>query len=196
MGLAASEIQSPRSTASPFEGAHFSQWFRIARPLAEGHPLFPGLFRCVRQAWNEVLGLQLFGKPLRSLGVSPQVLGVLFHEALPIVVSEAYPEWRGPRQKSDEDLTCSDPQFSVEVKVSSHPTTIFGNRSFVHSKGPKSRNKAGFYLAVNFDPDRQVLIRTRFGWLDPTDWVAQKAESGQQAYLAPNSAFKLVDLDH
>ena len=55
-------------------------------------------------------------------------------------------------------------------------------------------------LAINFKkfedgilcPDLRMI---RFGWLDPSDWRGQKAESGQQAHLTKEAkAYKLAVL--
>ena len=48
------------------------------------------------------------------------------------------------------------------------------------------KSKSGYYLAINFDKlsESNPKIRLiRMGWLDHTDWQAQKSETGQQASL-------------
>lgn len=90
-----------------------------------------------------------------------------------------------------------DDRWSIEIKTSSHAKQIFANRSYgleTESEGKKA--KSGYYLAINFHawpsfdakPAQQVdpgIRSIRFGWLDSTDWQAQKAESGQQSNLPP-----------
>ena len=62
------------------------------------------------------------------------------------------------------------------------------------------KGKSGYYLAINFEKfadDRKepALVQIRFGWLDHTDWLAQKAATGQQARVSPAAdRFKLVRL--
>ena len=88
------------------------------------------------------------------------------------------------------------PFYSVEIKTSSDPNQIFGNRSYTQQAGSVKKSKVGYYLAINFEPFafdaalRQYhsemqprIVQIRFGWLDLADWKGQTAASGQQARL-------------
>lgn len=43
------------------------------------------------------------------------------------------------------------------------------------------KEKSGYYITVNFY--QKCLILLRFGWIDHSDWKAQKSETGQAAGL-------------
>ncbi len=99
--------------------------------------------------------------------------------------------WRGDKSGDEKDLVfIPDPRFSLEIKTSSHRTQIFGNRSYAQRLTDSKKSKAGYYLAVNFEAfgksgAKPSVRRIRFGWLDHTDWIGQKAATGQQARLSP-----------
>jgi len=71
----------------------------------------------------------------------------------------------------------------LELKTSSQKS-IFGNRSYAKSETGKS--KSGYCLAINFEKiscENPRILRIQFGWLDHSDWVGQRSETGQQAAL-------------
>lgn len=73
--------------------------------------------------------------------------------------------------------------FSFEIKTSSQKS-IYGNRSYAKSDTGKS--KSGYYLTINFEKLNKTnprILLIQMGWLDHSDWVGQKAETGQQASL-------------
>ncbi|MDR0286502.1 MAG: ScaI family restriction endonuclease, partial [Clostridiales bacterium] len=74
--------------------------------------------------------------------------------------------------------------FSFEIKTSSQKS-IYGNRSY--AKSDTGKDKAGYYLTINFEKisanDPRILL-IQMGWLDHSDWLGQKSETGQQASLA------------
>jgi hypothetical protein len=118
-------------------------------------------------------------------------MGHYLHELIPLEFQLRYPrKWRRESAKNEKDLVhIPDMRFSVEIKSSSNPTKIFGNRSYGQpsAEGDVGRKgKSGYYLAINFTKfaDEDVLphiVRVRFGWLDHSDWVPQRAATGQQA---------------
>jgi ScaI restriction endonuclease len=73
--------------------------------------------------------------------------------------------------------------------MSSHPSQIFGNRSYAQEQasGSTGKGKSGYYLTVNFQnfkiagADQPSITQVRFGWLDHTDWIGQASATGQQA---------------
>lgn len=83
-----------------------------------------------------------------------------------------------------------DQRFSIEIKTSSEKDQIFGNRSFgVDNPGKGKKAKDGYYVAVNFEKWSDArggipcVKLIRYGWLDHTDWVAQKSLTGQRSSL-------------
>jgi hypothetical protein len=102
-----------------------------------------------------------------------------------------YPEqWRRDEAGIDKDLVfLEDPSYSVEIKTSSSAGNIYGNRSYAQESEAGRKDKSGYYLAVNFQKCDQgnptpAITGIRFGWLDHSDWMGQKAATGQQARLA------------
>lgn len=45
------------------------------------------------------------------------------------------------------------------------------------------------------DVKKPNILLVRFGWLDSTDWIGQKAETGQQSRLSPDvESYKLIEI--
>jgi len=132
---------------------------------------------------------------------SPQIMGFLLHEIIPLKLHAEYPnQWIKDKKVSEKDLIyVPDITYSMEIKTSSHPNQIFGNRSYAQPCENSKKDKSGYYLAINFEKfserakPRVRLIR--FGWLDHSDWIGQKAPTGQQAHLRSESeTYKLIEL--
>ena len=53
----------------------------------------------------------------------------------------------------------------------------------------QGKDKNGYYITINFEKfpkdrsRRPEILVIRFGYLEHTDWIAQKASTGQQARL-------------
>jgi len=129
------------------------------------------------------------------MSLSPQAAGALLHDVIPAYIAKNVPGFRKGIGK-EKDIVCeSDDYFSLELKTSSQKS-IFGNRSYTKSGTGKS--KSGYCLAVNFekiDHENPQILRIRFGWLDHSDWVGQKSETGQQASLMKEAReYKLITL--
>lgn len=83
-----------------------------------------------------------------------------------------------------------DDRFSIEIKTSSSPRNIYGNRSYAQTGQPPKKSKSGYYLAINFEKftpgiKNPRILLVRFGWLDHEGWIGQSAATGQQARLSP-----------
>ena len=193
---------------SPYEGLDPSRWSAVTEELLAAHPLkVDEIVQVVLTAWDELHSTQIGSRNLR-IGVhifpNPQIIGFLLHEVVPVLFAENHPgEWRREAEKGEKDLVCiRDARYSVEIKTSSHPTSIFGNRSYAQKPTTVSasrKSKSGYFLTVNFVPfkprARGKITRVRFGWLDHTDWIGQKAPTGQQSRLtAEADRFKLIEL--
>ncbi len=193
---------------SPYRGQNPRRWPGITANLIAAHPLKTDeIVQVVLTAWDELHSTQIGSRKLR-IGVhifpNPQIVGFLLHEIIPVLFAENHPgEWRRETEKGEKDLVCiRDQRFSVEIKTSSHPTSIFGNRSYAQkpTKGKTSRKgRSGYFMTVNFVPFklgvRGEITRVRFGWLDHTDWIGQAAPTGQQARLTSEAdKHKLMEL--
>ena len=80
--------------------------------------------------------------------------------------------------------------MGIEIKASSHATQIFANRSYAQpSSNSEIKDKNGYYLMINFEKisksnPRPKIKMIRFGYIEHSDWIAQKAETGQQSRLS------------
>ena len=112
-----------------------------------------------------------------------------------IYLAKRHPNaWRKEIDKADKDLVyIPNPDYSVEIKTSSSANGIYGNRSYgqENSDNNSGKSKDGYYITVNFEkfepgnPDFHPIIKKiRFGWIDHSDWHAQRAATGQQASLS------------
>ena len=115
---------------------------------------------------------------------------MFLHELIPLTFADRYPNvWRREQSVDEKDLVyIPDSDKSVEIKTSSSASRIFGNRSYAQPGKSLKKAKSGYYLAVNFAKfdgtrRRPVVRKIYFGWLDGVDWIAQKAQTGQQARL-------------
>ena len=182
---------------SPYEGKPIEEWSSITRKLVDEHPLSPQqIVDVVLESWEGIMKTKIAQELQIGVDVvpSPQIMGNYLHELIPVILAKKNPSlWRKEHDKSDKDLVyIPDLHYSVEIKTSSNPTNLYGNRSYgqENSDNNSGKSKDGFYLTVNFEkfdskkPTFKPEIRKiRFGWIDHSDWHAQAAATGQQAYL-------------
>jgi len=198
--------------ASPYEKLPVKRWATKTQALLRAHPLNRAeIVQIVLKVWGDILASRIGAFEIgKHLLAKPQIMGFFLHELIPLELARCHPGvWRGDKLAKEKDLFyIPNPDLSVEIKTSSHPSQIFGNRSYAQKskQGNKTKSeetrktKSGYYLAVNFEKftdERSVpaITRIRFGWLDHTDWVGQKAETGQQSRLSRNvERYKLVEL--
>lgn len=186
-----------KQAGSPYFAKGYDKWPDITRGLIAEHPLpVPELVAAVTRAWQGIFSSTI-GSGFRigsEIWPTPQIMGSLLHALIPLELARANDGWRADATSGEKDLVCiRDARFSIEIKTSSHPTSIFGNRSFGQGTGTDGKkSKSGYYLAVNFaawPKDRKVggeppaLTAIRFGWLDHSDWMSQGASTGQAATL-------------
>jgi ScaI restriction endonuclease len=193
--------------ASPYDRKSISQWPAVTERLVEAHPLrTEELVDVVQYCWDSIFKSS-FGHKKFKIGKEifpkPQIMGFLLHELIPLELAARHPKnWRGDLCGSDKDIVyLPDNRFSIEVKTSSHGNSVFGNRSYAQDTASDTKKaKSGYYLTVNFesctsDNPTPELKLIKFGWLDSTDWIGQKAESGQQSHLSPDvKKLKFIEL--
>lgn len=181
--------------SSPYVNLPPDRWKVKTEELIAAHPLSASeLVEAVVEAWNSIFASRLGTKGYRigtHIFPKPQIMGFFLHELIPLELADRHPGiWRVDQSGRDKDLVhIPDERFSVEIKTSSHRNQVFGNRSYAQPSSDSKKSKAGYYLAVNFEKfgGREVqprIVGIRFGWLDHSDWIAQRAATGQQARLA------------
>lgn len=181
---------------SPYIGIHSDQWARKTDEIIAMYPLaMEELVDVVRVSWSGVFASSIGTKGFRigeHIFPKPQIVAFFLHELIPLELQTRFPGvWRGEEAAADKDVVyVPDSAYSMEIKTSSHPTQIFGNRSYAQQGAPGKKSKSGYYLAVNFeklskDVNAPKLRRVRFGWIDHGDWQGQVSATGQQARLSP-----------
>ena len=171
---------------SPYENVPVQQWHKITEELVEKHPLSPVIVDLCLKSWQSILNGKIntyLNMKIGEMSISPQTTGALLHDVIPAYIAKNVPGFRKGIGK-EKDIVCeSDDRFSLELKTSSQKS-IFGNRSYAKSETGKS--KSGYCLAINFEKiscENPQILRIQFGWLDHSDWVGQRSETGQQAAL-------------
>lgn len=177
--------------ASPYAGKPESQWAEITDALIQAHPLTLAAIHDAAQAswarlWSTTVGDALLSFPLADLEPPATVVGYFFEKLFAKELASRFPKvWRGGRG-SEKDLHCLNEEGkSVEMKSSGQlGYKVYGNRSYgqkVENAGAAKKDKSGYYITINFYG--QTLTLLRFGWIDASDWHAQKSATGQMAGL-------------
>ncbi|MGD1275771.1 MAG: ScaI family restriction endonuclease [Tepidisphaeraceae bacterium] len=180
-----------------------SKWPATTEILLAKFPLqMPKLVETVLASWEDIFHSRIGAKGFqigREVWPEPQILGFLLHELIPLNLAATYPgQWqRGGPGECDVVHRLQD-GWSFEIKTSSSARGIFGNRSYAHISPLARKRRGSFFLAVNFEKfahetsARPEIRLVRFGWLSSTDWIGQRAPSGQQARLTKEAkAYKL-----
>lgn len=193
-------MNSPYSDQSP------DKWRAITKGLIAAHPLSMREIReVVLGAWQDIFRSKIGRKPYcigKDIFPKPQIMGFFLHELIPLEFERRYPKkWRREKAASDKDLIhIPNDKFSIEIKTSSNPQSIFGNRSYAQEAMKEKKSKSGYYLAINFEKFEHKrsdpkILKVRFGWLDHHDWMGQKSATGQQSRLTREvENYKLIEL--
>lgn len=181
---------------TPYDKIPQARWLGVTEELVDDHPLRPEqIVTAVIDAWDGLFTTSI-GKHGLKIGQhifpKPQVIGALLHELIPAeFVMLDKTSWRPEKTANDKDIVyIPDDKYSIELKTSSHPNQIFGNRSYAQAPTADKKGKDGYYLAVNFETfsaknPRPSILFIRFGWLGHSDWIGQTSQTGQQARLSP-----------
>ncbi len=179
-----------KQPTSPYFGIDHHDWTEVTRELLKSHPLSgPELVDAVLESWDDIFSSRIgSGQIGVDIFPTPQIMGFLLHELIPLTLSKTNPDWRKDSTKTEKDMVyIPDDSKSIEIKTSSHAGQIFGNRSYGQQSSNGSKGKSGYYCAVNFtkwdSAMRPKVGLIRFGWIDSTDWVSQAAATGQNSTL-------------
>ncbi len=179
---------------SPYEGLETNKWLSVTEKLIKKHPLSEKeIVDSVLEAWNDIFKSKIGGLQIgKEIHPPPQIISFLMPELVPYKLSKLHPGiYKVGTEKTEKDIHCIRNDFySVEIKASSHPTSVYGNRSYAQQNTEKTtKNKNGYYLTINFAKFNKIAKKRpeisiiRFGYIEHTDWRGQKAETGQQASL-------------
>lgn len=184
--------------STPYDQTPPGRWLGVTEDLVDDHPLTPEqIVTAVFDAWDGLFTTSI-GKHGLKIGEhifpKPQVIGALLHELIPAeFVMLDKTSWRAEQAADDKDIVyIPDDKYSIELKTSSHPSQIFGNRSYAQAPARDKKGKDGYYLTVNFEKfsannPRPNILFIRFGWLGHADWIGQTSQTGQQARLSPET---------
>ena len=179
---------------SPYNGKTVAEWSAITDQLIAKHPIRPDeIVKTVLKSWDDIfnskIGSFFIGREIKP---GPQVMSFLLHELVAHYLTLNHPGiYKAGTLKSEKDIHCiNDCNFSVEIKASTNLSQIFANRSYAQPQsGIGQKDKNGYYIAINFEkfkdgnPNLPKILMIRFGYLEHTDWIAQKAATGQKARL-------------
>ena len=191
------------TSQSPYEGLPEDGWAAKTKRLISAHPLaVEEMVEVTRASWNHIFASRIGEFSIGSdILPRPQVMGFFLHELIALDFEARYPhQWRRDQKSSEKDLVfIPNDLFSTEIKTSSSKNKIFGNRSYAQVGESNKKSKSGYFLAINFGKFtgdvRPEVNLIRFGWLDHSDWVGQKAPTGQQAHLTTQAEqLKLITL--
>ena len=132
---------------SPYAGHPVEDWEGVTRQLIDVHPLDANeIYEVVIQVWGDIFESGIGRKPFKigvDLSPRPQIMAFFLHELIPLEFEARYPGvWRRDLTSQEKDLVyVPDESFSVEIKTSSHPRSIFGNRSYAQKASKKKKSK-------------------------------------------------------
>lgn len=190
---------------SPYLNKNKKTWARITKQLVDKHPLKDKIVEVVLQSWEDIFNSKMGRFSIgKEIFPSPQIMSFFLHELIAHNLSLEFPDtYKVGEKKNEKDIhNIKDPSMGIEIKGSSNPTQIFANRSYAQpSSDSEEKDKNGYYIAVNFEKfnssktNKPRITKIRFGYLEHSDWIAQKAATGQQARLSPDAyQYKLIEL--
>jgi hypothetical protein len=107
---------------SPYFGIPVEKWADKTKELIEQHPLDVNeIYEIVISVWEEIFESSITSRGYKigkDIFPSPQIIGYLLHELIPLELSSRYPQlWRREENAKEKDLVyIPDPSFSVELK--------------------------------------------------------------------------------
>lgn len=191
--------------SSPYDGVPEGQWRGVTERLVQAHPLTHKIIHDAamiswQRLWATRVGDAATGFALQGMNPTATLVGTFFEKLFAMELANQLPgQWRGGNGGGEKDLVCiNDDSKSVEMKSSGQlGTKIFGNRSYGQAaENPDSskKDKSGYYITINFFGQQITLLR--FGWIDASDWKAQRSATGQMAGLPDNVySSKLLDIN-
>ena len=181
---------------SPYKNLPVENWKSKTEELINKHPLKNKIVEIVLKSWDDIfkskVGSFTIGKEITP---SPQIMSFFLHELVAHYLSLEYPkQYKVGESKTEKDIhNMKKPELGIEIKASSNRTQIFANRSYAQpSSQSEEKDKNGYYIGINFEKFTKTnrtpqILQIRFGYLEHSDWIAQKSETGQQARLSPDA---------
>ena len=190
-------------TRHPYKDKAVNEWENITKTLIKEHPLKTAdLIEIILSSWEDILNSKIGDYKIgQEIFPAPQIMGIFLHELIALKLEHKFPDiCRREQDSGDKDIVCiNNDGYSIEIKTSSNPNRIFGNRSYSQETNKSKKSKSGYYLAINFekfkDTTNPKILKIRFGWIDHEDWLGQISSSGQQARLSADvENYKLLTI--
>ena len=179
---------------SPYKGKSVVEWNEITKGLIEAHLLDnEEIVKIILESWEAIFNSKIANLTMGTdIIPNPQMLGFFIESITAAKLAEKHPSiWKHGKSKDEKDIVClTDNNLSIEMKASSSSGKIFGNRSYAQEQSKNAtKDKSGYYLTVNFEKSDGITVPKitliRFGYIEHSDWRAQKSAKGQQANLPP-----------
>ncbi|WP_413175604.1 ScaI family restriction endonuclease [Anabaena azotica] len=112
---------------SPYSGIPFEKWADKTKELIAQHPLDVNeIYEIILDVWDEIFDSSITSRGYKigkDIFPSPQIIGSLLHELIPLELFSRYPHlWRREQNTTEKDLVyIPDDSFSIEIKTSSSP---------------------------------------------------------------------------
>ena len=141
---------------SPYVGKQVEEWEGVTEKLLKEHPLDSAtLVEVVLAAWQSIFDSRMGSQKFqigKDIFPKPQIMGFFLHELIPLELAARFPkQWRGDKAAGEKDIVyLPDPKFSIEIKTSSNPNRIFGNRSYAQKTTKGKKAKSGYYYRREF----------------------------------------------
>ena len=148
------------------------------------------LISAIQKSWTTLWTTRIGPLPLRVVQLDAQVVGKIFQELMIYELHSRDSRWRAPdapRHPRDKDFVFTpDASQSFELKMcgQSGSRAVFGNRCSAPphvSLHPEAKSRDGWLLTINYTGERLNLVR--FGHVLGTDWIGQRAASGNSSRL-------------
>lgn len=182
--------------SSPCQNKAIKNWGKITNTLIKKHPLSEEeIVSVILKSWSDIFNSKIGSFQIgNEIFPTPQIMSFFLHELVAHYLSLNHKGvYKVGVEKHEKDIHhLNNPGLSVEIKASSHPNQIFGNRSYAQpNSGSGQKDKNGYYITINFEKfssanKRPEILIIRFGYLEHSDWIAQTAATGQQARLSPD----------
>lgn len=180
----------------PYEGISQNRWANRTDDLIKEFPIdMETIKNIVLESWHDIFTVTNENGDFhigKTIFPKPQMMGFFLESLINQKIKKIDPNiWLpDPTGYSKDIVNLQNDRYSLEIKTSSSLNNIYGNRSYAQKSNNPKKSKDGYYLAVNYesfsnvkDDAQPCVTLIRFGYLNSTDWVAQKANTGQQARI-------------
>ena len=126
---------------TPYNQSDSTDWQKVTDSLVTYHPLDgKEIVTVVLKSWDDIFNSKIGSFNIgKEIFPTPQIMSFLLHELVAHYLSLKYKDiYKVGVTKNEKDIHhLKDESLSVEIKASSHPNQIFGNRSYAQPSSGK-----------------------------------------------------------